>query len=102
MFSLTGIPPTAGFVGKLYLFLSAIHAGYMWLVIIAVIFSAISAFFYLRIVMFMYMRDPKEEVTLTTSASTNTALGITVAAVLFIGIFPSYLLGFAKAALAAF
>jgi len=102
MFSLTGIPPTAGFVGKLYLFLSAIHAGYTWLVIIAVIFSAISAFFYLRIVMFMYMRDPKEEVTLTTSASTNTALGITVAAVLFIGIFPSYLLGFAKAALAAF
>jgi NADH-quinone oxidoreductase subunit N len=102
MFSLTGIPPTAGFIGKLYLFLGAINAGYTWLVVIAVIFSAISAFFYLRIVMYMYMRDPKRDVTLTTSASTNVALGIAVVAVLFIGIFPSYLLGFAKAALAGF
>jgi NADH-quinone oxidoreductase subunit N len=102
MFSLTGIPPTAGFIGKLYLFLGAINAGYTWLVVIAVIFSAISAFFYLRIVMYMYIRDPKRDVTLTTSASTNVALGIAVVAVLFIGIFPSYLLGFAKAALAGF
>ena len=102
MFSLTGIPPTAGFIGKLYLFLAAINAGYTWLVVVAVIFSAISAFFYLRIVMYMYMKDPVTEVTLTTSASTNIALGITAVAVLFIGIFPSYLLGFAKAALAGF
>ena len=44
MFSLTGIPPTAGFMGKFYIFMSAINAGYTWLVIIAVIFSAIRAF----------------------------------------------------------
>lgn len=102
MFSLTGIPPTAGFIGKLYLFLAAINAGYTWLVVIAVIFSAISAFFYLRIVMFMYMRDPKIEVSLTTSTGTGLVLAVTTLAVLFIGIFPSYLLGFAKAALAGF
>ncbi len=102
MFSLTGIPPTAGFIGKLYLFLAAINAGYTWLVVIAVIFSAISAFFYLRIVMFMYMREPKAEITLTTSAGTGFVLAVTTIAVLFIGIFPSYLLGFARAAIAGF
>lgn len=99
MFSLTGIPPTAGFIGKLYVFLAAINAGYTWLVVIAVIFSAISAFFYLRIVMFMYMRDPKMEVTLTKSLGTGIVIGITTVAVLFIGVFPSYLLNFAKEAI---
>lgn len=102
MFSLTGIPPTAGFIGKLYLFMSAINAGYTWLVVIAVIFSAISAYFYLRIVMYMYMRDPKETVTLTTSFSNGVALGITAVAVLFIGILPSSLLDLARAAIKGF
>ncbi|NPA95055.1 MAG: NADH-quinone oxidoreductase subunit N, partial [Thermodesulfobacteria bacterium] len=49
MFSLTGIPPTAGFIGKFNLFLAALHAGYTWIVIFAVLFSAISAYFYLRV-----------------------------------------------------
>jgi len=101
MFSLTGIPPTAGFIGKLYLFMSAIHAGYTWLVVIAVIFSAISAFFYLRIVMYMYMREPKEAVALTTTKTVGIALGITVVAVLAIGVFPSFLIEFAREAIAA-
>jgi NADH-quinone oxidoreductase subunit N len=102
MFSLTGIPPTAGFIGKLYIFMSAINAGYTWLVVIAVIFSAISAYFYLRIIMYMYMRDPKETVTLTTSFSGGVALGITTFVVLFIGILPSFLLNLAKAAIKGF
>jgi NADH-quinone oxidoreductase subunit N len=102
MFSLTGIPPTAGFIGKLYIFMSAINAGYTWLVIIAVIFSAISAYFYLRVVMYMYMRAPKETVTLTTSFSNGVALGITTFAVLFIGVLPSFLLNLAKAAIQGF
>ncbi len=101
MFSLTGIPPTAGFIGKLYLFMSAIHAGYTWLVVVAVIFSAISAFFYLRIVMYMYMRDPKIEVALTTTKTTGIALAVTVVAVLVIGVFPSFLIDFAREAIAA-
>ena len=102
MFSLAGIPPTAGFVGKLYVFMSAINAGYTWLVIVAVIFSALSAYFYLRIVMYMYMREPKETVVLTTSFSNGVALGITAAAVLFIGVLPSFLLNLAKAAVGGF
>jgi NADH-quinone oxidoreductase subunit N len=102
MFSLTGIPPTAGFIGKLYLFMSAVNAGYTWLVVVAVIFSAISAYFYLRIVMYMYMREPKETVALTTSFSNGIALGITTVAVLFIGVLPSSLLELAKAAIQGF
>lgn len=102
MFSLTGIPPTAGFIGKLYLFMSAINAGYTWLVVIAVIFSAISAYFYLRIVMYMYMREPKTVVSLTTSPATGIALGVTTVAVLLIGVLPSFLLELARAAIAGF
>jgi NADH-quinone oxidoreductase subunit N len=102
MFSLTGIPPTAGFIGKLYIFMAAINAGYTWLVIVAVIFSAISAFFYLRIIMYMYMRDPKIDVQLTTSFTNGVALLVTATAVLVIGVFPTALVEFAKAALIGF
>jgi len=96
MFSLTGIPPTAGFIGKFYVFMEAINAGYVYLVIIAVIFSVISAFFYLRVVMYMYMKEPKEEVALTTSASMGLALAVAALMVIILGVFPSYLLNFAK------
>lgn len=102
MFSLTGIPPTAGFMGKFYVFMSAINAGYTWLVIVAVIFSAISAYFYLRIVMYMYMKEPKESVKLSTSPALGLALAITVAAVLIIGILPSTFVNFARIAVAGF
>ncbi len=102
MFSLTGIPPTAGFIGKFYVFMAAINAGYTWLVLVAVIFSAISAYFYLRIVMYMYMRDPKTDVVLTTSFTNGVALGITTAAVLIIGVLPSALLNLARAAVTGF
>jgi NADH-quinone oxidoreductase subunit N len=102
MFSLTGIPPTAGFMGKFYVFMSAVHAGYTWLVVIAVIFSAISAYFYLRIVMYMYMREPKESVQLTTSSAIGLALLVTTVAVIFIGIFPSAFVSFARMAVTAF
>jgi len=102
MFSLTGIPPTAGFIGKLYIFMSAINAGYTWLVVIAVIFSAISAYFYLRIVMYMYMREPREVVTLSTSPTTGLALTVSTAAVLLIGVFPSTLIEFARASILGF
>ncbi len=96
MFSLTGIPPTAGFIGKFYVFMEAINAGYTYLAVIAVVFSVISAFFYLRVVMNMYMKDPKEEVTLTTTSSLNLALAITTVMVILIGVFPSFLLNLVR------
>jgi NADH-quinone oxidoreductase subunit N len=96
MFSLTGIPPTAGFIGKFYVFMEVIKSGYTYLAIIAVIFSAISAFFYLRIVMYMYMRDPKEEVMLTNSPPMSFALAVTTMMVLILGVFPSFLLNLVR------
>jgi NADH-quinone oxidoreductase subunit N len=102
MFSLTGIPPTAGFIGKLYIFMSIINAGYTWLAVVAVVFSVISAFFYLRIVMFMYMREPKVEVTLSTTAAMGIALGVTTIGVLLIGVYPKYFVDLARAAISGF
>ncbi|HYA31712.1 MAG TPA: proton-conducting transporter membrane subunit, partial [Thermodesulfovibrionales bacterium] len=102
MFSLTGIPPTAGFWGKFYLFMAAVNAGYTWLAVVAVLFSAISAYFYLRIVMYMYMKEPKTEIALSTSASTGIALAVTVVAVLLIGVLPSGVIDMARAAVMAF
>ena len=102
MFSLTGIPPTAGFMGKFYLFMSAISAGYTWLAVTAVIFSAISAYFYLRIVMYMYMKEPKTAVQLSVSPGIALALAITVIAVLIIGVLPSAVINFARIAASGF
>jgi NADH-quinone oxidoreductase subunit N len=92
----------AGFMGKFYLFMSAINAGYTWLVIVAVLFSAISAYFYLRIVMLMYMKEPKETVQLNSSPGVALVLVVTVVAILFIGILPSKFLLFARLAASAF
>lgn len=89
MFSLTGIPPTAGFIGKFNIFLAAVNAGYSWLVVIAVMFSAVSAYYYLRIVRNMYMRDAKEPIIITRSLTLDFALLITAVMVVLIGILPS-------------
>lgn len=102
MFSLTGIPPTAGFIGKFYLFMSVVKAGYTWLAVTAVVFSAISAYFYLRIVMYMYMKEPKEELALSTSMPSHVALAVTAAAVLVMGIVPQGVIEMARNAVVGF
>jgi NADH-quinone oxidoreductase subunit N len=99
MFSLTGIPPLAGFVGKFYIFKSAVQAGLLWLAVVGVLFSAVSAYFYLRVIMVMYMNEPKEEIKLTTSPSLALALAISVTAVIVIGVYPTDLLNFARASI---
>jgi NADH-quinone oxidoreductase subunit N len=100
MFSLTGIPPLAGFIGKFYIFKAAVQAGLIWLAVVGVLFSAVSAFFYLRIIMVMYMSEPKGSIELATSPSLALALAITVTAVIFIGVYPTDLLNFARASIA--
>ena len=57
MLSLGGIPPTAGFMGKFWLFSAAIDGGYYWLAVIGVLNSAISLYYYLRVVVFMFMKN---------------------------------------------
>jgi NADH-quinone oxidoreductase subunit N len=101
LLSLTGIPPTAGFVGKLYLFGAAIEAGYYWLVIIAVVNSAISLFYYMRVVTAMYMRDiPPHGIATSPSFALNIALLLTAAGTLLLGIFPGPILELARASAA--
>ncbi|MCI4626481.1 MAG: NADH-quinone oxidoreductase subunit N [Candidatus Magnetoovum sp. WYHC-5] len=99
MFSLTGIPPTAGFMGKLYLFMAVVNAGYGWLAVVAVIFSAISAFYYLRIVMFMFMNESIEEVKLSLVDVNGLLLIIVVFMVLFIGVNPQPFVELARLAI---
>ncbi len=98
MFSLTGIPPTAGFVGKFFLFRALVYSGYTWLAVVAVVFSAISAYFYLRVVMYMYMYEPEEGVTqdISTAAPLGLALLITSLMVIAIGIYPEPFVNFAR------
>jgi NADH-quinone oxidoreductase subunit N len=102
LLSLTGIPPTAGFVGKFYLFASAVEAGYIWLVLIAVVNSAISLFYYMRVVVAMYMRDlPPQGLALSTASTLRVALLLAAAGTLLLGIFPGSILEFARASAAA-
>jgi NADH-quinone oxidoreductase subunit N len=76
--------------------MEAIRTGYVPLVIIAVIFSVASAFFYLRVVMYMYMKEPRGEVVLSNSVPLGFTLALTTAVILILGIFPSFLLDFSR------
>ncbi len=97
LFGLTGAPPLAGFFGKLYLFQAAVEANLTWLAIVGVINSAISAYFYLRIVVLMYMSD-QEEATATLAERPVLALATAIAAifVVAIGLYPGFWLGLAQ------
>jgi NADH-quinone oxidoreductase subunit N len=102
MFSLTGIPPTAGFMGKLYVFMAALKAGYTWLVVVAVLMSVVSAYFYLRVVMYMYMRPAELLHQVASSAGTGLTLALSAAFVLLAGVLPSGLISLARWAAAGF
>ena len=99
LFSLAGIPPTAGFIGKFYIFMSLIKTGYVSLAIIAVIMSVISAYFYIRIVMLIYMKEPVREFDLARSPANSIALIIAVIGTIIIGILPAWFLEMAKSAI---
>jgi NADH-quinone oxidoreductase subunit N len=102
MFSLAGIPPTAGFVGKFYIFSAAVKAGYLGLAIIGVLNSALSVYFYLRVTVMMYMRNPEKEWTgLNPSPAMVVALIIAAFGTLQIGITPSHYLNLAKQSILA-
>ena len=88
MLSLGGIPPTAGFMGKFWLFGAAIDSGYVWLAVIGVLNSAISLYYYIRLVVFMYLKKETIGSEPTISPSLTFALGVAVAATLVLGIYP--------------
>ncbi|MEW6338921.1 MAG: NADH-quinone oxidoreductase subunit N [Acidobacteriota bacterium] len=90
LLSLGGIPPTAGFMGKLYLFAAAVQAGYVVLVVIAVVMSAVSMYYYLRIVLQMYLRDGADAspAPLVAAPWAERAIAVCALAVLVIGVLP--------------
>ena len=97
MLSLGGIPPTAGFMGKFWLFGAAIDAGYVWLALIGVLNSAISLYYYIRIVVFMYVKDVSIGSAPATVPTLSLALGVAVVATLLLGVYPPLLFRVAEA-----
>lgn len=95
LLSLGGIPPTSGFIGKYFLFYAAVGAGYGWLAVIAVLMSAVSMVYYLRLVMAMYFRDGKEA-ELAGGMTLKLVAIACLAITLLFGILPSPLIDQAK------
>ena len=88
MLSLGGMPPLAGFVAKFYIFQAAIKEGFVWLVIIAVLNSAISFYYYLKVILYMYMKEPVGEFKISLSPMTLFVVGIGVLGTVELGLFP--------------
>ncbi len=103
LFSLAGMPPTAGFIGKFYLFSGAIQEGYIWLAIIGVMNSAASVYYYLRVMVFMYFKPAEEEFDwITVSAPVALSLAVSAAGTLIPGVIPSMILQYAQQAVKFF
>ena len=91
MFSLTGIPPLIGFFGKLNVIAAVLNAGYPGLAILMVLASVVGAYYYLRIIWFMYFEPAEDQAVLQSSLDTRVALSINALAVLALGIVPGWL-----------
>ena len=103
LLSLIGIPPLGGFVGKFYLFGAAVRAGHVWLAVIGVLNSAVAAYYYLRIIVYMYMREPDGSPTvLVPSLAGGLALAVSVVGVVGLGVIPAPFVDLAQTALAPF
>jgi NADH-quinone oxidoreductase subunit N len=102
LLSLAGVPPAAGFFGKLYVFSAAIDSGLYWLTILGLLNSAVGAYYYLRVMVYMYMREPVAGAPVAVpmrSSMVNAALIIAAAAVVLLGILPRSALQLAASAL---
>ena len=98
MLSLGGIPPTAGFMGKFWLFSAAIESGYVWLAVIGVLNSAISLYYYVRVIVFMYLKtDATASPEPAASPSLVLAFAVAVVATIVLGVYPRLLFEVADA-----
>ena len=102
LISLAGIPPTAGFWAKLYVFNAGIQADLAWLVIIGVLNSVISAYYYLAVVRQMFLGEAEEEQKLRISPTVALALGVATVGVIVFGVIPAPLVDAAREAAAIF
>lgn len=98
LLSLAGIPPTGGFFAKFYVLLALVETGQVTLAVVAVLFSAVSAWFYLRIIMLMYMKETDHPVKVQITPSIQLALIVTLIGTVLTGILPALFLDTAQAA----
>ncbi len=98
MLSLIGVPLTGGFFGKFYIFKAALESHLVWLTVLGLLNSAVAAYYYLRILVVMYMKEPSEAVNNAEplSPGLSAALLLPAAAILILGIFPGWVLDFAS------
>jgi NADH-quinone oxidoreductase subunit N len=98
LLSFIGVPLTGGFFGKFYIFKAALDANLVWLTILGLLNSAVAAYYYLRILVVMYMQEPGESMATLQPAGMGITLTLwaTALGTLFLGIFPSAVLSFAR------
>jgi len=91
MFSLSGLPPTAGFISKFYIFKTAIESGHTIVALVGILTSIVSVYYYLRVVYFLYMKEPAEGYEIPASGGVFAAGALTIAVVgiLAIGLYPT-------------
>ena len=90
LMSLTGFPPTAGFIAKFYIFAAGVNNGLLWLVVIGVINSVISAYYYVRVMKVMWTKEPVTQGEVPTSRALQLALAVPAAAIILLGIVPAF------------
>lgn len=100
LFSMAGVPPTVGFFAKLFVLEAVVHVDKVWLAVVAVIFSIIGAFYYLRAIKMMYFDKPIDDHAIVASVDSRVAISINGMAILLLGIFPAGLLAVCRAAFA--
>jgi len=101
LLALIGMPPTAGFVGKFYLFSAAIQRGLVWLAVLAVLNSVMAAYYYLRLIVYMYMREPEgAPTTAFVTPAASIALLVSAWVTLQLGLWPGPVLAMARRAVA--
>jgi len=102
LLSLAGIPPTAGFIGKYFIFLALIQTRHYFLAVLAVAFAVVALYYYFRIVVAMFMKKPLDTVPLATSPGVSVALGITLGMTLIVGVYPQPFIVLAREAIRPF
>jgi NADH-quinone oxidoreductase subunit N len=102
LLSLAGIPPTAGFIGKYFIFLSLIQTQHYVLAVLAVAYAVVALYYYLRIVVAMFMKKAPDAVPLATSPGLSVALGVSLGVTLLLGVYPQPLIVIAREAIRPF
>ncbi len=99
LFSLMGLPPTAGFTAKFFIFAGAIEAGYIWLAVLGILNSAVSLYYYLRVMVAMYFRDPQEDFAwVSMPLGATLSIVIAIVGVLYLGLLPETVMEMARTA----